>query len=76
MLLILCFDFIGIVSVGLSGVTFAAFIGYLLAGGAAFFGGYLGIALFKMLLNHSGFSGFAYYSFGASLFSFILFLIT
>ena len=76
MLLALCFDFVGIVTVGFSGITFSAFVGYILAGGAAFCGSYAGISLFKMMLNHSGFSGFAYYSLGASLFSFILFLIT
>lgn len=76
MLLALGFDFVGIVSAGFTGISFTAFIGYILAGVAAFCGSYGGITLFKMMLNHSGFSGFAYYSLGASLFSFILFLIT
>lgn len=70
------FDIVCIFRMGF-GIQSAAMFGFsLLSGLAAFGGGYLGISLLKMTLEHSGFSKFAYYSIGAALFSFILYLIT
>lgn len=71
-----CFDVVGMITGGISGLSFSVFFGYLLSGAAAFAGGYLGISALRAILNHSGFSGFAYYSLGEALFSFILYLIT
>lgn len=71
-----CFNVIGIVTYGFGVTSVAAFIGYLLSGAAAFCGGYIGIAIFRTVLSHSGFTRFAYYSIGAALFTFILYLIT
>lgn len=58
----------------LNAVTFISVIRYLTAGAAAFAGGYLGIYLMRFLSVRAGFSGFAYYSWGLGLFSFILYL--
>lgn len=76
LLFLICFDFFGIVTIGVGTITFGAVIGYLLSGIAGFCGGYIGISIIKMVLSESGFSGFAYYSIGTALFSFILYLIT
>lgn len=70
------FDFYGIFSFGLGSLTFVGFLGYIISGIAAFFGGYVSISVLQAILRHSGFSGFAYYSLGASFLSFILYLIT
>ena len=76
MLLAGCFDVVGIVSNGFQIVDFAAFLGCVASGLAAFGGAYFAISLYKSLLDHSGFAQFAYYSIGAALFSFVLYLIT
>lgn len=70
------FDFTSFVSYGIGVHSFGAILGCILSGVAAFAGGYLGIALFKLLLKRSGLSQFAYYSLGAALFSFAIYLIT
>ncbi len=51
------------------------FFTYILSAAGAYIGGYLSILLVKLLCVNIGFYGFAYYSWGASLFSFILYLI-
>ena len=76
LLFLVCFDLFGIVTVGVGALSFGVVIGYLLSGIAGFCGGLIGISIIKMVLNDSGFSGFAYYSIGTALFSFILYLIT
>ena len=76
MIFAIVFDFYGIFSFGLGSLTFVGFLGCVVSGISAFFGGYLGISLLQTILSHSGFSGFAYYSLGASFLSFILYLIT
>jgi hypothetical protein len=45
-----------------------------LASLTAFVGSYLGITFIRFLAVKVGFSGFAYYSWGAALFAFILYL--
>ena len=76
MIFAIIFDFYGMFSFGVGSLTFIGFLGYLVSGISAFFGGYLGISLLQTILGHSGFSGFAYYSLGASFLSFMLYLIT
>ena len=76
MIFAIIFDFYGMFSFGVGSLTFIGFLGYLVSGISAFFGGYLGISLLQTILVHSGFSGFAYYSLGASFLSFMLYLIT
>lgn len=58
-----------------AGLTFLAFIVYLLCAAISFGGGYLGIMLMRFLSVKAGFTGFAYYSWGLALFSFILYLM-
>lgn len=57
-------------------LSFLSIISYLFSSIGAFAGGYAGISLLQLILNRSGFSSFAYYSFGTALFTFILYLIT
>ncbi len=76
MMFAIIFDFYGMFSYGVGSLTFSGFLGCIVSGISAFFGGYLGISLLQTVVSHSGFSGFAYYSLGASFLSFILYLIT
>ena len=48
--------------------------GYILSGIFAYIGGLLGISAIKLFLQRSGYYGFAFYSWGAALFAFILYL--
>ncbi len=68
-------DVVSIASNGLGGVSFTQVVGYILGAAAAFGGTYFGTTFLRVILNRSGLSGFAYYSFGAALFSFVLYLI-
>ena len=58
-----------------AGLTFIAILSCITAGITSFFGACLGIYIMRFLAVRAGFSGFAYYSWGLSLFSFILYLI-
>jgi len=71
----ICLDLFGIFTLGVS-ITFSALAMSFVAGVAAFFGGYISLSLFMAILINSGFTPFAYYSLGAALFSFVLYLIT
>ena len=76
LLFLLGLDVFFIVNGGVGALAFPEIMSYLLAGCAAFFGGYIGISLLQLVLNYFGLSGFAYYSFGAAFFSFVLYLLT
>ena len=56
-------------------ITFISFLHYLLSALSAYFGGYLSIALMRYLSVHTGYSAFAYYSWGAAMLTFVLYLI-
>ena len=56
-------------------MPFAVYLGYLLAIGGAYLGASAAIALMRFLAVRAGFAGFAYYSWGAALFAYILYLI-
>lgn len=56
-------------------VGFLTLLGYFLAMGSAFAGGYISISIVRSLSKCVGYSGLAYYSWGAALFAFILYLI-
>jgi undecaprenyl-diphosphatase len=76
-LLVLCgFDIIGIFTASLVPVSAAVLAGYVLSVISAYLGAYGGIIFIRFLTVRSGFTGFAYYSLGVSLFSVILYLIT
>ena len=57
-----------------SAFSFGLFLHYLLAATAAFAGAYFGIILMRFLAVKVGFSGFAYYCWGAALLVFVLYL--
>lgn len=66
-------DIIAILGEGIT-LSFVLAVKYLLCAGAAFVGTYLGVKLMRKLASTVGFGIFAYYCWGAALFSFILFL--
>ncbi len=68
------FDLIALAAQGLSGLSFLTVLSYILSAGAAFGGIYLGIRLLRALLKNRSLDIFFYYSLGAALFIFILFL--
>jgi undecaprenyl-diphosphatase len=59
-----------------SGVPFFPnLVGYLLSGIFAYLGGCIGLYIIRLVTERSGYLAFAYYSWGAALFSFIIFLM-
>lgn len=70
------FDIIGIATAGMVGITFLLILRYLLTALMAWAGASCAIAVVRFLAVKTGLSGFAFYSWGAALFSFILFLLT
>lgn len=72
---LILFDIIAIVTgAGLGTLSFGVFFSYILSAAAAFGGTFLGIKIMRKMASTVGFGGFAYYCWGAALFSFILFL--
>lgn len=71
-----CYDIVLIFSVGVGAISLPLILGCVLSGFGAFAGGYVAIKMLVSILDHSGYSPFAYYSIGAALFSFVLYLIT
>lgn len=71
---LLVFDMITMVSIGVGTVSFGILLCYLSAAVAAFCGVWFGIRVMRIMSANIGFSPFAYYSLGAALFSFIVFL--
>lgn len=67
-------DIIALFAVGLGGLSFLTVLNYLLAGAAAFGGILLGTRLLRLIVDNIGIGVFTFYCWGASLFSFILFL--
>ena len=76
LIVFLIFDFVHMISYGIGIVSFAVIVGYLLSAVAAFVGGYLSILFARRLIVRAGLTGFAYYSWGAALFAFLIYLIT
>lgn len=72
---LLGFDLAAVVAAGFGGLSAMMLLGYILAAAAAFAGTYLGIRAMRMLAVNIGFSIFAFYSFGAALLSFMLYLM-
>lgn len=74
LLVLLLLDGIGIVTAGIS-LSVLIVIYYVLAAAAAFAGAYLSIIFLRFLAVKIGFTGFAYYCWGAAIFTFVLFLM-
>jgi len=70
---LLLIDFFAIFST--AGLTFLAVLSCITAGVTSFISAFFGIYIMRFLAVRAGFSGFAYYSWGLSLFSFILYLM-
>lgn len=68
-------DVFAILSVGAGVISFSSLLSYILATVTAFIGGYCGILFVRFWAVRLDFSGFAYYSWGMALFSFVLYLI-
>lgn len=67
-------DIYGIASIGTAAFGGAVLFQYILSAAAAYCGGYIAIQFMRFLAVKAGFSGFAYYSWGAALFAFILYM--
>lgn len=74
-LVMILFDIISLFTVGLSGITFWAFIQCLISGVMAFAGAYIAVTLVRNVLQKSGIFNFAYYCWGAAILTFILYLV-
>ncbi len=72
MILLSVFDVLAVVEVGIAGVSFSAFFGFLLAGAAAFIGTLVGLNLLRRIVSSIGYPVFAFYCWGGALFAFIL----
>lgn len=69
-------DILATASAGLAGITLLAVVSYILAGAAAFAGAYVSIRVLRALLKEHSMGIFAFYCWGLSLFTFILYLST
>ncbi len=74
LLLMILFDFIGILSVGFDAITLGLFLSYICAGLMAFIGAYCAILLIRFLTVRTGYMAFAYYCWGAAFLALILYL--
>lgn len=72
---LIAFDVAAVVAAGTLNLTFGTLLIYISAGAAAFGGACLGIRAMRMIAVNIGFSIFAFYSFGAAVLSFVLFLM-
>lgn len=66
------YDVIGIVTMGLVGLSVNLLLHYFLSAVMSFLGALLGIRVMRMLAGESGYSVFAFYCWGIALFAFIL----
>ncbi len=73
MIVVIVFDIAALIAGG-AAMSGGMALGCFLAAAAAFGASYLGITFIRFLAVKVGFSGFAYYSWGAALFTFILYL--
>ena len=73
--LMILFDMVNLFTLPLGTVSFVTFLFYLVSAVSAYFGAYCSILLVRYLSVHTGYAGFAYYSLGAAMFSFVLYLI-
>ena len=67
-------DIYGMITFGVASLSFSLFLQYLASAAVAFGGAYFAIHFMRFIAVNAGFVGFAYYSWGAALFSFIFYL--
>ena len=72
---LIAFDFAAVYASGAANLSISVIVTYLISGVAAFGGAYLGIQTMRALAVNIGFNIFAFYSFGAALLSFVLYLM-
>lgn len=72
--LLLLIDLAQMIAFGIPGFGFASVIGMFTSCVMSFIGAYFGIKIMRFLSVKAGYSAFAYYSWGAALFAFILYL--
>lgn len=72
---LIAFDFAAVYATGASNLSFSVILTYFISGVAAFGGAFLGIQTMRALAANIGFNIFAFYSFGAALLSFVLYLM-
>ena len=73
-LLLIVYDVMLLLEIGAGTISFAILLSYLLSAAAAFAGVFLGVRVMRALAANVGFNGFAYYSLGLALFTFIFYL--
>ena len=74
MVIFMFIDIYTMFSLGIGSLGIAVLLQYILAAVAAYAGTYIAIRMVRIFASTTGFSGFAYYSWGAALFSLILYL--
>jgi len=74
MAVFMCIDVYSMFALGVGSLGILALLRYILSAAAAFAGTYIAIRMVRIFASTTGFSGFAYYSWGAALFSLILYL--
>jgi undecaprenyl pyrophosphate phosphatase UppP len=74
LLVLLGFDVYAIITEGVGNVGLMAALNYALATFGAFFGASICLRMLRSFSKRVGFSGFAYYCWGAALFTFIMYL--
>jgi len=75
LLLFMLFDIVNLFTIPLGTISFVSVLLYFVSAIAAYCGGYFSILLMRYLSVHTGYAGFAYYSWGAAMFTFVLYLI-
>ena len=74
MAVFMCIDFYSMFALGIGSLGITVLLRYIVAAAAAYAGTYIAVRLVRIFASTTGFSGFAYYSWGAALFSLILYL--
>lgn len=72
---LIAFDFAAIYAAGLETLSISLLINYVISAAAAFGGAYFAIQTMRLMAANIGFNIFAFYSFGAALLSFMLYLM-
>lgn len=75
MVLVLIFDVCAVIAAPLAGITVLLVVQLVIAAALAFVGAHFAIMLMRFLAVKAGFSAFAYYSWGAAMFVFILYML-